>query len=102
MTSLPSTPKTTEASAWPQLLARYRQPSTGRGIVEIAITVLPLVALWALAWLTLDIGYWLALPIAIAAGAFLVRLFAISTIAVTAPSSATGWPMTGSAAGSAC
>lgn len=77
MTSLPDAPTTTEASAWPQLLARYRQPSTGRGIVEIGITVVPLAALWALAWLTLDIGYWLALPIAIAAGAFLVRLFAI-------------------------
>ena len=66
-----------EAHAWPQLLAPYRQPSTGRGIVEIGITVVPLAALWALAWLTLNIGYWLALPIAIAAGAFLVRLFAI-------------------------
>ena len=66
-----------DAHAWPQLLARYRQPSTGRSIVEIAITVVPLAALWALAWATLDIGYWLALPLAIAAGCFLVRLFAI-------------------------
>ena len=60
-----------------QVLARYRQPSTGRGIVEIAITVVPLAALWVLAWATLDIGYWLALPLAIAAAGFLVRLFAI-------------------------
>ena len=66
-----------DGRAWTQILARYRQPSNGRGIVEIAITVVPLAALWALAWLTLDVGYWLALPIAIAAGAFLVRLFAI-------------------------
>ena len=28
-----------DARAWTQLLARYRQPSTGRGLVEIAITV---------------------------------------------------------------
>ena len=27
---------------------------------------MPLAALWALAWATLDIGYWLALPLAIA------------------------------------
>jgi len=66
-----------DARAWTQLLARYRQPSTGRGIVEIAITIVPLAALWVLAWLTLDIGYWLALPLAIAAAVFLVRLFAI-------------------------
>ena len=67
----------TDARAWTQVLARYRQPSTGRSIVEIAITVLPLAALWALAWATLDIGYWLALPLALAAAGFLVRLFAI-------------------------
>jgi len=30
----------TDARAWTQLLARYRQPSTGRSIVEIAITSL--------------------------------------------------------------
>ncbi|HEV7546021.1 MAG TPA: fatty acid desaturase, partial [Reyranella sp.] len=63
-----------DARAWMKILARYRQPSTGRGIVEIAITVVPLAALWALAWATLDIGYWLALPLAIAAACFLVRL----------------------------
>ncbi len=66
-----------DARAWTQVLARYRQPSTSRSIVEIAITIVPLAGLWALAWATLDIGYWLALPLAIAAGGFLVRLFAI-------------------------
>jgi omega-6 fatty acid desaturase (delta-12 desaturase) len=67
----------TDARAWTQVLARYRQPSTGRSIYEIAVSVVPLVGLWTLAWATLDIGYWLALPLAIAAAGFLVRLFAI-------------------------
>lgn len=66
-----------DARAWLQVLARYRQPSDARSIFEIAVTVLPLVALWALSWATLDIGYWLALPLAVAAAGFLVRLFAI-------------------------
>jgi omega-6 fatty acid desaturase (delta-12 desaturase) len=66
-----------DARAWTQILARYRQPSTGRSLVEIAITIVPLAALWVLAWATLDVGYWLALPLAIAAAGFLVRLFAI-------------------------
>ena len=66
-----------EARAWTQILARYRQPSNARGILEIALTIIPLAALWVLAWATLDVGYWLALPLALAAGAFLVRLFAI-------------------------
>jgi omega-6 fatty acid desaturase (delta-12 desaturase) len=67
----------TDARTWAQVLARYRQPSTSRSIVEIVITIVPLATLWVLAWATLDIGYWLALPLAMAAGGFLVRLFAI-------------------------
>ncbi len=39
-----------DARLWTQLLARYRQPSTGRSLVEIGVTLLPLVALWVLAW----------------------------------------------------
>ena len=65
------------ARLWMQLLARYRQPSTLRGLVEIALTLGPLVALWVLTWFALDLGYWLALPLAAVAAGFLVRLFMI-------------------------
>jgi acyl-lipid omega-6 desaturase (Delta-12 desaturase) len=71
----PETPQ--DARAWTQVLARYRQPSNRRGLLEVAITVVPLAALWLLAWLTLDIGYWLTLPLTFAAGVFVVRLFMI-------------------------
>ena len=66
-----------DARAWTQVLARYRQPSYRRGLFEIAITVVPLVGLWLLAWATLDVSYWLALPLALASGVFVVRLFMI-------------------------
>lgn len=67
-----------DIDTWSRIVARYRQPSTGRGIVEIAITVVPFVALWALAWLALEfVGYWLTLPLVVLAAAFLVRLFLI-------------------------
>jgi acyl-lipid omega-6 desaturase (Delta-12 desaturase) len=66
-----------EARAWAQILAHYRQPSNGRSIVEIGITVVPLIALWTLIWLTLDLGYWLSLLLAVPAAGFLVRLFMI-------------------------
>ncbi|MBQ0817507.1 MAG: fatty acid desaturase, partial [Methyloceanibacter sp.] len=65
---------TPAARAWAQVLAPYRQPSSSRGIVEITITIVPLVALWVLMWATLDLGYWLVLPLAIPAAGFLVRL----------------------------
>src|SRR5947208_3337558 len=67
----------TEARGWTQILSRYRRPSDGRGIVEIAITVVPLVVLWALAWFALKQGYWLSLLITVPAAGFLVRLFMI-------------------------
>ncbi|HZJ11912.1 MAG TPA: fatty acid desaturase, partial [Methyloceanibacter sp.] len=63
--------------AWPEILARYREPSSARSILEIVITVLPLVLLWLLMWASLDIGYWLCLLLSVPAAGFLVRLFMI-------------------------
>ena len=71
-----ATPDASDARAWTQILARYRQPSNGRGIVEIGITIVPLVGLWALIWATLDF-YWVSLLLALLAAGFLVRLFMI-------------------------
>ena len=62
---------------WTKILAHYGQPSNARGITEIGITLIPLVALWALIWATLDLGYWLSLLLAVPAAGFLVRLFMI-------------------------
>src|SRR5579872_779176 len=58
-------------------LARYREPNHLRSVVEILITVVPLVGLWLLMWLSLDIGYGLYLLLVIPAAGFLVRLFMI-------------------------
>jgi omega-6 fatty acid desaturase (delta-12 desaturase) len=66
------------ARAWAQVLARYRKPSLIRSVVELAITALPLAALWAAAWFVYSLGYWWAsLLLAIPAAGFLVRLFMI-------------------------
>jgi omega-6 fatty acid desaturase (delta-12 desaturase) len=70
-------PEAPDARAWTQILARYRQPARGRSVVELAITVVPLVLLWTAMWATLDIGYWFSLLIALPAAGFLVRLFMI-------------------------
>jgi omega-6 fatty acid desaturase (delta-12 desaturase) len=76
LSTLPET--STKARSWAQILARYREPSHARSIVEIAITLGPLVMLWALAWTAYHFGYWwLSLLIAIPTAGFLVRLFMI-------------------------
>ncbi|MCE9524282.1 MAG: fatty acid desaturase [Alphaproteobacteria bacterium] len=66
-----------DARVWSQILARYRNPSARRGIVEILITAVPLVALWVAMWLALGVSYWLSLALAVPAAMFLVRLFMI-------------------------
>lgn len=59
------------------MLAKYREPSRTRSIVEIAVTLLPFAALWAAAWALLSAGHWIGLLPAVLAAGFLVRLFMI-------------------------
>src|SRR4029450_1861711 len=66
-----------DAHRWPKILARYREPNHLRSITEIAITVGPLALIWLAMWGALQVRYWLALPLALPAAAFLVRLFMI-------------------------
>ena len=58
-------------------LAGYREPHHGRSVVEILITVVPLVLLWLSMWFALKLGYGLYLLLAVPAAGFLVRLFMI-------------------------
>src|SRR5690606_14211565 len=58
-------------------LLRYRDPDLRRALFEIGVTVIPLVLLWSLMWLSLDVGYWLTLLLALPTAGFMVRLFII-------------------------
>ena len=78
--SSPSTQPASEATRardWIKVLSNYRDPSTARSWFELAVTVVPFVALWALAWWALSISGWLTLAISMCNAAFLLRLFAI-------------------------
>ena len=65
------------AKEWVRILSNYRDPSTLRSSFELAITIGPFVALWALAWWSLSVSYWLTLGVSLVNAAFLLRLFAI-------------------------
>ena len=73
----PASALANDARALARTLACYREPNHLRSIVEIAITILPFVLLWAIMWFALDLGYWLGLLFAVPAAGFLVRLFMI-------------------------
>lgn len=69
---MPSTART-----WFQRLAPYRTSENGRAVFEIAITLLPFLAIWAGIWGLVQAGqYWGVLGF-IPAGGLLVRLFII-------------------------
>ena len=68
----------TSAGSWSKMLAPYREPRTARSIFEVMVTVVPLLALWAVAWELHARGlWWAALLLTIPAAGFLVRLFMI-------------------------
>jgi len=70
-------PTPTDIRALVQAIARYREPNHWRSVVEILLTIVPLVLLWLMMWLALGVGYWLYLLLAVPAAGFLVRLFMI-------------------------
>jgi acyl-lipid omega-6 desaturase (Delta-12 desaturase) len=70
-------PEPQSAKDWVKILARYREPNPVRSSFELAVTIGPFVLLWALAWWSLGISYWLTLAISSLNAAFLLRLFII-------------------------
>ncbi|WP_435311231.1 fatty acid desaturase [Primorskyibacter sedentarius] len=65
------------AREWVKILSGYREPDTTRSLFELAVTLGPFLLLWALAWWSLGISYWLTLAISVINAGFLLRLFAI-------------------------
>ena len=60
------------------MLLRYRQPSGTRSVMELIITGVPFLAIWAAMWAALDFGFYsLCFLLAVPAAGFLVRLFLI-------------------------
>ena len=74
-----SAPPGSEAdiSNWKEIVARYQKPSVARSVWQIVNTVVPYIGIWALMYVTVQISWWLTIPLAILAGGFMVRMFII-------------------------
>jgi len=66
-----------DPAVWKEIVAKYQQPSTPRAVWQIVNTLVPYGLLWYLMYRSLTISWWLIPPLAILAGAFLVRIFII-------------------------
>lgn len=73
-----SGPAGREGKRWAEILGAYAVPDPKRSAMELVVTAVPFVLLWALMlWCLESYGYWLCLPLALPAAGFLVRLFMI-------------------------
>jgi omega-6 fatty acid desaturase (delta-12 desaturase) len=78
MTNKPNlVPATPDNAAWKAIVAKYQEPSTWRALWQIINTLVPYALLWYLMYLCRPVSWWLVVPLAILAGAFLVRVFII-------------------------
>ncbi len=76
----PVDPRQIEAlgpSFWRERLAPYAEPSVGRGVLDVATSVVPYLALTAAAYALLQVSYLFALALAVPAAGFLLRTFIV-------------------------
>jgi omega-6 fatty acid desaturase (delta-12 desaturase) len=62
---------------WRQLVVQFEKPSLGRAVWQLASTLGLYALAWGLMYLSLAHFWWLTLPLAVVAGALLVRVFII-------------------------
>lgn len=63
------------ASTWRKIVSDYQHPNLGKSIWQLVNTLVPYLLLWVLMVYTIQISYWLVLPLAVLAGGLVVRLF---------------------------
>jgi omega-6 fatty acid desaturase (delta-12 desaturase) len=66
-----------ERTQWRSVVAKYAQPDLWRSIWQLANTIIPYLGLLYLAMRSLEISFWLTLPLSTLAAGFMVRTFII-------------------------
>jgi omega-6 fatty acid desaturase (delta-12 desaturase) len=76
----PALSKSEQQSRWPawkEIVAKYQKPARWAATWQVVNTLVPYAALWCLMYFSLRVSWWLAAPLAVLAGGFLVRVFII-------------------------
>jgi omega-6 fatty acid desaturase (delta-12 desaturase) len=68
---------TAQNAPWKEIVLECQKPSRWRALWQLVNTLGPYSLLWYLMYCSLAISYWITLPLAILAGAFLIRVFII-------------------------
>jgi omega-6 fatty acid desaturase (delta-12 desaturase) len=75
--SQPSARALPSPADWKGAVAQFQNPSAWRASWQILDTLVPYALTWYLMYLSLQVSIWLALPLAVLAGALLIRVFII-------------------------
>lgn len=67
----------TRVEEWRKLVVQYEEPSLGRAVWQLVNTLGPYALTWYLMYLSLSYSWWTTIPLAVLAGALLVRIFII-------------------------
>ncbi|MCB0211962.1 MAG: fatty acid desaturase [Anaerolineae bacterium] len=70
-------PTTGQQPDWKSLATKYQTAYAWKSIWQLINSLIPFLAIWYLMVLSLQVGYWLTLLLALPAAGFLVRLFII-------------------------
>lgn len=62
---------------WREVVRECEKPSTGRAAWQLVNTLGPYALLWGMIYWSLQVSYWLTVPLVLLASAFLVRVFII-------------------------
>jgi acyl-lipid omega-6 desaturase (Delta-12 desaturase) len=73
----PGAPEHLDRAAWSTIVAPYQHSSTGRAVWQLTTTLIPYFLLWYVIYHAKEVSLWLTIPLAVLAGAFLIRLFVI-------------------------
>ena len=66
-----------EIEAWKSIVAKYQEPDRLRASWQLLNTLGAYAGLWCLMYWSLSVSWWLTIPLAVLAGALLVRVFII-------------------------
>lgn len=61
--------------SWREIIARYQRPDTARALLQVATTLLPLLASFAIMYWLLAVSFWWTLLLAVPTAGLLVRTF---------------------------
>ncbi len=62
---------------WKKIVTKYQRPSVGHATWQLINTVVPYLGCWVGMWFAASYSFWLVVPLAILAGALMVRMFII-------------------------